>query len=179
LITGATGGIGGALAEAYAAPGTTLVLHGRDPERLAAVTVQCRARGAEVWTHTLDVRDRPALKAWLVETAERLPIDLAFVNAGVNNHVERESGAESWSDVERLIEVNVLAAFATVDALLPATQKTRIRVAFPYLRLYLGYEPLSRVDIPRMTKACYEQDIPPGLEVRACIGFETIKYIDG
>jgi len=38
LITGATGGIGSVLAESYAAAGRTLILHGRDPTRLAALS---------------------------------------------------------------------------------------------------------------------------------------------
>jgi short-subunit dehydrogenase len=120
LITGATGGIGGALAEAYAAPGVTLVLHGRDEEQLASVAGRCAARGALVRTRALDVRDRPALRAWLAQTAAESPIDLVFVNAGVNIFADPARGAESWPDMERLIEVNVLAALATVDALLPA-----------------------------------------------------------
>lgn len=41
LITGATGGIGGALAEAYADPGNTLVLQGRNADRLAELAAIC------------------------------------------------------------------------------------------------------------------------------------------
>ena len=120
LITGATGGIGSALAEAYAAPGVTLVLHGRNEARLAAVAERCVARGAEVRTRALEVRDRPALQAWIAQTAAALPIDLAVINAGVNIRVDPARGAESWPEVEKLLEINVLASFAAVDALLPA-----------------------------------------------------------
>ena len=120
LITGATGGIGSALAEAYAAPGVTLVLHGRRQVELAALAARCAARGAQVRTQVLDLQDRAALRAWLTQTAAELPIDLAFVNAGVNVRVDPQRGAEAWSEVEQLLEVNVRAALATVDALLPA-----------------------------------------------------------
>ena len=48
LITGATGGIGTALALSYASPSRTLVLHGRDPSRLAALSEKCEALGARV-----------------------------------------------------------------------------------------------------------------------------------
>ena len=48
LITGATGGIGAALARVYAAPATTLILQGRDRVRLAEVQAACEARGARV-----------------------------------------------------------------------------------------------------------------------------------
>jgi len=45
LITGATGGIGAALARRYAKPQRTLILHGRDTARLAALTRDCESRG--------------------------------------------------------------------------------------------------------------------------------------
>ena len=44
LITGATGGIGGALAEAYAEPGNVLILQGRNAVRLAELAAMCEAR---------------------------------------------------------------------------------------------------------------------------------------
>ncbi len=65
LITGATGGIGGALAEVYAVRGSTLILQGRNAARLDELAASCRAHGARVMTHVLDLRDRDALSAWL------------------------------------------------------------------------------------------------------------------
>src|SRR5271155_1463774 len=55
LISGASSGIGAALARAYAAPATRLALCGRDAARLAAVTAFCRERGAAVSDARLDV----------------------------------------------------------------------------------------------------------------------------
>jgi short-subunit dehydrogenase len=120
LITGASSGIGAALARAYAAPGVTLVLQGRDEARLDAVAGSCASLGAKVETKSLDVRDLPALRGWLESVAGQVPIDLAFANAGVNIRADPAHGAESWSEVERLLAVNVLAAFATTHALLPS-----------------------------------------------------------
>jgi len=123
LITGATGGIGGALAEAYAAPGIELILHGRNAAELEALAGRCRARGAAVRTQILDLRDRVALRAWLEELGAQRPPDLAIVNAGVSNGAGAQG--ERWEAVEELIEVNVRAALATVDALLPAMRARR------------------------------------------------------
>ncbi|OYY60876.1 MAG: short-chain dehydrogenase [Burkholderiales bacterium 28-67-8] len=120
LITGATGGIGGALAEAYAAPGVTLILQGRKAERLAELAAQCESRGARVLTQVLDVRDRVALATWLRAVSAAEAPDLVIVNAGVNTNIGPDGGGEPWDEVEALIEVNVLAALATVDAVLPA-----------------------------------------------------------
>ena len=120
LITGATGGIGGALAEAYAEPGNTLILQGRNAARLAELAAMCEARGARVLTRVLDVRNREELSAWLREIAHQETLDLVIVNAGVNTNIGPDGAGERWEDVQTLIEVNVLAAMATVDAVLPS-----------------------------------------------------------
>lgn len=125
LITGSTGGIGSALAEAYAAPGIELILHGRDEAQLAALAARCRALGAGVRTHALDLRERAALRTWLGALAAERPIDLAIVNAGVNTNIGPQGAGERWAAVEALLEVNVVAALATVDAVLPAMRARR------------------------------------------------------
>jgi short-subunit dehydrogenase len=47
-------------------------------------------------------------------------VDLVIVNAGVNTNIGPEGAGERWEDVQALIEVNVLAAMATVHAVLPS-----------------------------------------------------------
>jgi short-subunit dehydrogenase len=84
LITGASSGIGEALARAYAAPGRFLALSGRDQERLDNVARDCRAFGAEVEAATVDVKDRIAMRAWIEAADDRRPIDLAIANAGIS-----------------------------------------------------------------------------------------------
>jgi NAD(P)-dependent dehydrogenase (short-subunit alcohol dehydrogenase family) len=80
LLTGASSGIGRALAEACAAPGVTLHLAGRDAERLDSVAAACRARGATVHARLLDVRDAPAMAEWISASG---PLDLVVANAGI------------------------------------------------------------------------------------------------
>lgn len=123
LITGATGAIGGALARAYAAPGRGLVLQGRDAGRLAEVARDCEALGAKVETKTLDVRETVVLTDWLEEVASRRGVDLVIVNAGVINVLRPGEDRESREDAERVMDVNVGAALATVAALLPSMRK--------------------------------------------------------
>ncbi|HEY4252722.1 MAG TPA: SDR family NAD(P)-dependent oxidoreductase [Roseomonas sp.] len=81
LITGASSGLGRALAEALAAPGVTLHLTGRDAVRLAEAAAACRARGATVAEAMVDVRDAAAMEA-LIRGAGRL--DLVVANAGIS-----------------------------------------------------------------------------------------------
>jgi short-subunit dehydrogenase len=118
LITGASGGIGQALAVEYAAPGITLLLHGRDEARLAAVARQCRDRGAEVVEIRHDLREAPAWMGRIESIARQTPIDLAIVNAGVSSAAGAQG--EAWADIERVLAVNVQGALATVSALLPS-----------------------------------------------------------
>lgn len=123
LISGATGGIGGALALAYAAPGTTLHLQGRQADRLRSLADACRARGARVQPVELDVRDLEALRAWVGGLAEREGLDLVIASAGLNTHLGPDRQGERWDDVRALVEVNILAALATADAALPAMRR--------------------------------------------------------
>ena len=123
LITGATGGIGSALAVCYAAPGVRLVLHGRRQAQLAALATRCTAAGADVLTAVGDVRERPQFRAWLAEICTGDAPDLVLVTAGLNTHVGAQGEAEDWASVEALLEVNVWAAMATVDAVLPAMRR--------------------------------------------------------
>jgi short-subunit dehydrogenase len=118
LITGASGGIGGALADAYARPGAKLILHGRNPERLAAAAERCRRAGAEAHTKSLDLRQLDALLAWLEAIAPE--VDLAIVNAGVTSSVR---AVEGWSETHEVLDVNVRAALACAVALVPAMRR--------------------------------------------------------
>lgn len=123
LITGATGAIGSALAEAYAAPGVELHLHGRNGAKLAAVSVRCRALGATVLTQRLDIRDTAALRTWLEEICTSAALDLVVVNAGMNTNIGPSGEAEPWSDVEALIDINLKASMAIAHAVLPAMRQ--------------------------------------------------------
>lgn len=123
VITGATGAIGGALAEAYAEPGVVLHLHGRNAGALAAVVERCTARGAMVVPHRLDLRDVAAVLAWMTELCDEGAPDLLVLNAGINTHVGPAGQPEPWPEVEALLDVNLRAMMAMVQAALPALRR--------------------------------------------------------
>jgi short-subunit dehydrogenase len=114
LLTGASSGIGRALALAYAAEGVTLALAGRDEARLEAVAAACRARGASAFATRLDVRDGLATAEWVTQADARAPLELAFVNAGIGAGLEET--AEDFGPTRTIIEVNVLGALNTLEA---------------------------------------------------------------
>src|SRR5258708_5086982 len=117
LITGATGGIGKALALAYAAPARTLVLHGRDPLKLSALKDECERRGARVISLQLDLLDTDRLMASLAEICSGSAVDLVIVNAGITNALGPDG--EHWRDIDALMNINLRAAMATVSAVHP------------------------------------------------------------
>lgn len=124
LITGATGGIGGALALEYASAGAkTLILQGRNADRLQELRAACQALGARVLTHELDVRDHDALMTWLADVCEAEMPELVIANAGVNINTGPQQQGEQWRDVHRLLDVNIKAVFATVHGALPAMRR--------------------------------------------------------
>ena len=82
LITGASSGIGAALARRYAKPGVHLALGGRDAGRLAMVAAECRQAGANVREQSVDVTARAAMAAWIAKVDREAPLDLVIANAG-------------------------------------------------------------------------------------------------
>ena len=117
LITGASSGIGAALAAAYARAGARLTLTGRDPARLAAVQHACAARGAEVGAVPLDVTDRAGMASLLSAADERAPFDLVIANAGIA--AGTETGFESEAQLRAITHVNVDGVINTLAPLLP------------------------------------------------------------
>lgn len=119
LITGASSGVGAALARLYAAPGIFLALTGRDAARLEATAAACRAKGADVASTTLDVADRDALRQWIESIDDAHPIDLVVANAGTMGPSSDEAATR------RMFDVNVGGTFNTVMPLLPRFEARR------------------------------------------------------
>src|SRR5262249_51392865 len=118
LITGASSGIGAALALEYAAKGVRLSLHGRSAERLARVAGDTEKRGAVVATMAGDVTDAPAMKAW-IEAADRIePLDLVIANAGISAGTFSDEGIDSQG-AESIFAVNLYGVLNTVHPALP------------------------------------------------------------
>lgn len=122
LITGASSGIGEALAAHYAASGRTLFLCGRDTERLNAAAERCRAKGAVVFAEKADVTDAAAMDNWIARCDRMAGLDLVIANAGVS--AGTGGMGESEEQTRRIFAVNVGGVLNTV---LPALAKMRAR----------------------------------------------------
>jgi short-subunit dehydrogenase len=117
LITGASSGIGEALAAAYAAPGVFLALTGRDHARTEAAAAACRAKGAEVLAEIVGAQEPEAMPALVARAHARHPLDLVVANAGISAGTGGKG--ESVAQARRIIDVNVLGV---VNAVAPAIE---------------------------------------------------------
>ena len=124
-ITGASNGIGAALARALAGPGRQIALIGRDTDRLETVALACRAKGATCLVGSIDVRNSERLSSFLAEVDGKSPIDLLVVNAGILDGRHAEQIVETGPTARRVLEVNLLSAIDTVHAVLPGMQRRR------------------------------------------------------
>ena len=110
LITGASSGIGEALALALAAPGVRLHLSGRDAKRLRAVAGACRARDATVLPMVIDVREAGAMAAWIGGAGQ---LDLVVANAGISAGTS-DHAAESAAQTRAIFATNLDGVLNTV-----------------------------------------------------------------
>lgn len=112
-ITGASSGIGAALAREWAQRGAHLVLSGRDEERLAQVAEDC----GEVLLLPFDVRDDEALSAAIAKAIDwKGGVDFAVANAGVS---QRSQALKTDMQVYReIIDIDLTAQIAFAQGLI-------------------------------------------------------------
>jgi len=109
-ITGASSGLGRALALGLAAEGVTLHLAGRNAERLGAVAAEARAKGARVYETVLDVTDAQATQEWV----QSIPgPDLVIANAGISAG-PGDANRESPAQIRAIFATNLDGVFNTV-----------------------------------------------------------------
>jgi len=127
LVTGASAGIGAAVARELAAYGANLVLTARRRERLEALAAELAGRAKVVVVAADVTRDGDLEEA--VATAERTfgGLDVAIANAGfaVTGRVDELT----LEDYRRQLETNVFGVLRTIYAALPALKRTRGQVA--------------------------------------------------
>ncbi len=117
LITGASSGLGWALANIYAEPGVTLHLVARRSDRLRSLAPLLADRGARPVLHETDVRDQTQMEELATGILESSGIpSLIIANAGVRGE---EEGNDSKT-MKLVFDTNVLGVLNTVLPFLPS-----------------------------------------------------------
>jgi NAD(P)-dependent dehydrogenase (short-subunit alcohol dehydrogenase family) len=113
LITGSTKGVGRSIAEAFAAAGCHVVLHGRQRDENAEQSLSaCRSRGVHADYVTSDLMDEtlPAVDALFAAALAALPqIDILVNNAGT--YIDKPYLEMDWETYDRTIKLNVAAPY--------------------------------------------------------------------
>ncbi|GAB3881920.1 SDR family NAD(P)-dependent oxidoreductase [Microbispora bryophytorum] len=172
LITGASDGLGRALAEDLAAGGHRLLLHGRDARRLAEVA---EATGGETFTADFSsLAGVRRLAARIAEAHDRL--DVLVNNAGIGFHVEGTSRQLSADGHELRLAVNYLAPVLLTRELLPLLRRAApsriVNVAsigqqpidFDDPQLERGYTDVAAYCRAKLALICHTRDLAEELQ---------------
>lgn len=121
LITGASSGLGRALAQTLARPGRRLWLGGRNTARLEDTARNCISRGAAVHLNTCDVTDRAAMAQWVQGTGG---LDMVLACAGITGGTRKPlapdaPAIEPEAQIRRIFETDLTGVLNTV---LPALE---------------------------------------------------------
>lgn len=118
LVTGATAGIGQAIAHAFAREGARVVVTGRDEQRGKAVVETIRAAGGSATFVAADLTSKPAIDRLAREATEAVgPIDILVNNAGIYPFGPTTEIDEATFDA--VIRMNVKGPFYLTAALAP------------------------------------------------------------
>src|SRR5688572_18249078 len=120
IITGASSGIGHALALELARRGWEVALLARRREPLDALAEEINGRGGKAVALPCDVTDKESVRA-AVRAGETIlggPFDLAVANAGVG--VPTNAARFKIDDAELMVRVNILGLLYLVDAVVPS-----------------------------------------------------------
>jgi short-subunit dehydrogenase len=150
LITGASSGIGAALAKRLAAPGVSLNLLGRRADALAAVADICARQGANAKIYPVDVRASDAVASIIDACESASPLDLVIANAGIS--AGTGSGGETAAQTREIFAINVDGVLNTVLPALPY-MRTRCKGQVAIMSSLAGFRGLPGAPAYAASKA--------------------------
>jgi len=118
IVTGASRGIGRAIAETLASEGVDVAICARGQAGVDEVVGALTATGATAFGAAVDIADGPALKQWVTQSAERLGgLDILVSNASA---LTRGAAEEDW---KAMYDVDLMGAVRALEAARPFLEK--------------------------------------------------------
>lgn len=142
MITGASRGLGAALAEELADVGVRLFLWGRDEGALMKVCDICLKKGADVSISAFDIADIPNTVLHLKEADKTAPLDDVYINAGLFDGARAPRALEELASEMAIVDVNMKAAIAVAHTA-AACMRLRRRGHIVFISSLAGLFPLA------------------------------------
>lgn len=166
FITGASSGLGAAIAYRYAGPDSRLVLTGRDEGRLQITKSLCEEKGSEVILGQIDVTDQWKLREFIEKIDQQFRIDLMVANAGISGGTFQKAAGESLEMDRKIFDVNLMGVLNTIEPVIPrmvARKSGRIAV----ISSLASFLPMPGAPAYSASKAAvryYAEGLAPGLK---------------
>lgn len=173
IITGASQGIGAAMAIYFAKNGYHLALVSRDEKKLSSLQTELITQySALVTIHPCNIADKAAVKNTFQEIiAHHKQIDVLFNNAGIYYHGTSDIPIEQF---EEMIQVNLLGAFYVLHEVVPVMKTQKSGYIFNmcsrsgiFPRPILGAYGASKLSFKGYSEALYKELAPFGVKVTA------------
>lgn len=193
-VTGASSGIGQAVARALAGEGAEVVLSARREDRLQSLAEELKSQGAQVHIEAVDVSDRAAMEAVAERLAALGGIDILINNAGTMPISPIINGrVDEW---DQMIDVNIKGVLYAINAVYSGMAERKAghivnvssiaaRTTYPSAGVYAGTKHAVRAISETLRKEAIRfgvrvTDIQPGsvdTELPDSIGHEKIRGI--
>jgi NAD(P)-dependent dehydrogenase (short-subunit alcohol dehydrogenase family) len=172
LVTGATSGIGHAVALKLAEAGASVAALGRNQSALGKVKDEIERAGGQTLTITVDVTDEQAVRGAFAETIESFGRLDVLVNAAghISSGTIENTRVEAW---DAMMNVNLRAVFLTMQMAAPHLVKTKGNIvnissvtglrSFPGVLAYC----VSKAGVDQLTRCSALELAPSGVRVNA------------